>query len=242
MAALSQLVNRATLVGMLVQPETVLGWHRELVRRKRGAFGHRRGPGRPCLDAEIQELILEMRKTTRGGAACESAASRSSSVIGSHRPRFASCCVGTGSGRHPVGQLVMVGPVIGSGATRSQPPEPPAPNEHKSCGSHRGLGSRPDSGPKVRFLMSPAMLWPSMRRSDCFSSLAVALEREASSGRPVNFSNSRSMARSSAAMSLFCRLRLDGSCELLLDFEEGISLRASPRSLGALYSSRSSMG
>ena len=28
MAALSQLVNRAALVGMLVQPETVLGWHR----------------------------------------------------------------------------------------------------------------------------------------------------------------------------------------------------------------------
>ena len=62
MAALSQLVNRAALGGMLVQPETVLGWHRELVRRRWAAFGRRRGPGRPGLDAEIQKLILEMAK------------------------------------------------------------------------------------------------------------------------------------------------------------------------------------
>ena len=42
MAALSQRVNRVALVGMLVQPETVLGWHRELVRRRWAAFGRRR--------------------------------------------------------------------------------------------------------------------------------------------------------------------------------------------------------
>ena len=40
-AALSQRVNRAAWVGMLVQPETVLGWHRELVRRRWAAFGRR---------------------------------------------------------------------------------------------------------------------------------------------------------------------------------------------------------
>ena len=34
MAALSQRMNRAALAGMLIQPETVLGWHRELVRRR----------------------------------------------------------------------------------------------------------------------------------------------------------------------------------------------------------------
>src|SRR5487761_832807 len=44
MAALSRRVSRAALVGMLVQPDTVLGWHRELVRRKWAAFGRRRGP------------------------------------------------------------------------------------------------------------------------------------------------------------------------------------------------------
>ena len=62
MAVLSQRVSRAALVGMLVQPETVLGWHRELVRRRWAAFGRRRGPGRPGLDAEIQKLILQMAK------------------------------------------------------------------------------------------------------------------------------------------------------------------------------------
>jgi putative transposase len=62
MAALSQRMNRASLIGMLVQPETVLGWHRELVRRRWAAFGHRRGPGRPGLDPELQQLILQMAK------------------------------------------------------------------------------------------------------------------------------------------------------------------------------------
>jgi len=62
MAALSQRMDRAGLVGMLVQPETVLGWHRELVTRKWAAFGRRRGPGRPGLDRDIQELILQMAK------------------------------------------------------------------------------------------------------------------------------------------------------------------------------------
>ena len=62
MAALSQRVNRAAWVGMVVQPETVLGWHRELVRRRWATFGRRRGPGQPGLDAEIQKLILQMAK------------------------------------------------------------------------------------------------------------------------------------------------------------------------------------
>jgi putative transposase len=62
MATLSQRVSRSAWVGMLVQPETVLGWHRELVRRKWAAFGRRRGPGRPGLDPELQSLILEMAK------------------------------------------------------------------------------------------------------------------------------------------------------------------------------------
>src|SRR5260370_13654119 len=62
MAALSHRVSRAAWVGMLVQSETVLGWHRQLVRRKWAAFGRRRGPGRPSLDPELQTLILQMAK------------------------------------------------------------------------------------------------------------------------------------------------------------------------------------
>jgi transposase InsO family protein len=62
MAALSRLVSRAALGAMLVQPETVLGWHRELVRRKWAAFGRLRGPGRPPLSEEVVALILRMVK------------------------------------------------------------------------------------------------------------------------------------------------------------------------------------
>ena len=40
----------------------ILRWHGGLVRRKWAAFGRRRGPGRPVLDAVIQELILRMAK------------------------------------------------------------------------------------------------------------------------------------------------------------------------------------
>ncbi len=68
MTALSRLVSRAALVGMLVQPETVLGWHRELVHRKWAAFGRRRGPGRPGLDPGLQKLILQMAKELSGQA------------------------------------------------------------------------------------------------------------------------------------------------------------------------------
>jgi hypothetical protein len=43
MAALSHRVSRTALTEMLVQPETVLSWHRALVRRRWAAFGHQRG-------------------------------------------------------------------------------------------------------------------------------------------------------------------------------------------------------
>jgi len=59
-SALGRLVARSALAGMLVRPETVLGWHRELARRKWAAFGQRRGAGRPRLDPETQQLILRM--------------------------------------------------------------------------------------------------------------------------------------------------------------------------------------
>jgi putative transposase len=67
MAAFHRLVSRPALGG-LVEPETVLGWHRKLVRRKWAAFGRRRGVGRPRLDASRRELIVRMaRENPRWG-------------------------------------------------------------------------------------------------------------------------------------------------------------------------------
>lgn len=44
LAVLATRLPRHAWGGLLVRPETVLGWHRALVRRKWSAFGRRRGP------------------------------------------------------------------------------------------------------------------------------------------------------------------------------------------------------
>ena len=61
MAAFHRLVLRLALGG-LVQPETIQGWHRELVRKKWATFSKRRGVGRPRLDIKLRELILRMAR------------------------------------------------------------------------------------------------------------------------------------------------------------------------------------
>ncbi len=52
---------------LLFTPETVLRWHRELVRRK-WTFRQRRAAGRPRVSAEVEELILRLaRENPRWG-------------------------------------------------------------------------------------------------------------------------------------------------------------------------------
>ena len=64
-ARLKELTHRSTSqLGefiRLFQPETVLGWHRELVRRK-WTFPHKARGGRPRLSQEIEELVVRMAK------------------------------------------------------------------------------------------------------------------------------------------------------------------------------------
>jgi len=43
---------------LVVQPETVVAWHRKAFRRYWTALS--RGPGRPRLDAEVRQLIVQM--------------------------------------------------------------------------------------------------------------------------------------------------------------------------------------
>src|SRR6266566_4237700 len=51
----------------LVTPQTLLRWHRELVRRK-WTYRNKRQPGRPPLDAEVVALVLRMaRESPRWG-------------------------------------------------------------------------------------------------------------------------------------------------------------------------------
>ena len=60
LAALGRQLPASAL--LMVQPATILGWHRALVRRRWSAFGRRRSPGRPPLPAGCQELVLRLAR------------------------------------------------------------------------------------------------------------------------------------------------------------------------------------
>ena len=65
-SALARLVPRERWASFLVTPETILRWHRALVRR-RWTYPHRR-PGRPALPQETVELIVRLaRENPRWG-------------------------------------------------------------------------------------------------------------------------------------------------------------------------------
>ncbi len=68
LAALSRRLAQTAWASFLVRPETILRWHRELVRRKWAAFGRRprRQRGRPPLTGECQQLILRLARENPG--------------------------------------------------------------------------------------------------------------------------------------------------------------------------------
>ena len=53
LAALRERLPRTAWGALLVRPETVLGWHRDLVRRKWAKYGQRPRRGRPELTEEV---------------------------------------------------------------------------------------------------------------------------------------------------------------------------------------------
>ena len=63
-ATLAKLVPRERWAAFLVTPETILGWHRALVRR-RWTSSHR-GPGRPPLPQQTVELIVRLAQENSG--------------------------------------------------------------------------------------------------------------------------------------------------------------------------------
>jgi putative transposase len=65
LAAASRLLGRVAR-SFFVRPDTLLGWHRQLVR-KRWTYAKRR-PGRPAVSEEIRELVLRLaRENPRWG-------------------------------------------------------------------------------------------------------------------------------------------------------------------------------
>ena len=68
LAALRERIPPSAWAGLLVKPETVLGWHRDLVRRKWAAYRGRPRRGRPPTSEECRGLILRMaRENPRWG-------------------------------------------------------------------------------------------------------------------------------------------------------------------------------
>ena len=72
LAAASRILSGTNWQSFFVRPDTLVGWHRQLVRRRWTYAGRR--PGRPSVSEEIHELVLRLarenpRWATRGSSA-----------------------------------------------------------------------------------------------------------------------------------------------------------------------------
>src|SRR3977135_515266 len=52
-------------IATVAQPDTILGWYRKLVARKFDGSKARRGPGRPRIKREVEQLIVRMASENR---------------------------------------------------------------------------------------------------------------------------------------------------------------------------------
>jgi hypothetical protein len=93
LAALSQLLPRVR--SLLVQPDTLLRWHRELVRRH-WSFPAR-PQGRPPMLSQARALVLRLAQENQAGATSASTANSPGSDTGSHRARSGTSCAATPS-------------------------------------------------------------------------------------------------------------------------------------------------
>ena len=52
-------------IASIVNPDTILGWHRRLVAKKFDSSKKRQYPGRPRVDADIEELVVRLAKENK---------------------------------------------------------------------------------------------------------------------------------------------------------------------------------
>src|SRR5512132_3567825 len=100
LAGLARLLPRPTRHGLFVRPETLLRWHRDLVRR-RWSYPHRRG--RPAVPADVRALVVRLASGTRPGATAASTASCAASATGSGPAPSGPSSTGPASNRRPGG-------------------------------------------------------------------------------------------------------------------------------------------
>jgi putative transposase len=67
LAAIGQKLGKQALkeVATIVKPDTILGWHRQLVAQKCDGSPQRKAPGRPRIDPELEALIVRMAQENR---------------------------------------------------------------------------------------------------------------------------------------------------------------------------------
>jgi putative transposase len=75
LAAASRLLSRTSRQSFFVRPDTLLGWHRQLVRRRWTYAGRR--PGRPAIAEEVGAQVLRLaRDNPRWGTSGSSVSSQ----------------------------------------------------------------------------------------------------------------------------------------------------------------------
>ena len=52
-------------VATIVTPDTILAWHRKLIAQKFDGSKHRKAPGRPKVEKELEELVVHMAQENR---------------------------------------------------------------------------------------------------------------------------------------------------------------------------------
>ena len=67
LAAFGKRLTKKALAEVMsvVKPETLLAWHRKLIAKKFDGSQHRRYPGRPRLDKEIEQLVVQFAQDNR---------------------------------------------------------------------------------------------------------------------------------------------------------------------------------
>jgi len=106
LAALLHRLPREVLrrIRLLVRPETVLRWHRDLIARRHAAISRRKHPGRPSTVRSIRALVLRLARENSSWGYRASTVSCSLSASGSPHPRCGRCSRRLGLTRRPIAQ------------------------------------------------------------------------------------------------------------------------------------------
>jgi putative transposase len=101
LAGFARLLPRPSWNSLFVRPETLPGWHQELVRR-RWSYPHRRG--RPAVAAELRVLVVRLARENPAWGDRRVPVSWAASAPGSGPARYGPSCIGPVSNRRPSGR------------------------------------------------------------------------------------------------------------------------------------------